>query len=331
MRVHPDWLAGLLAAMERDPSIACAGSMVMDWEGRTVEYAGRFDDVFSLAYEPLAQSLRPENSADAYTLFVSGGAMLLEREVFLSIGGFDERYFMYHEDVDLCWRLWLAGRRCCIAPRSVVYHRGGASSGKLARGVVSGWGQQHLLWTVLKNLDGKQLQTMLPLLVYFLVERGRWSEESLKALLDNFEAMLAGLSSILSSRHSIQAGRRASDADIFAQCGHPFAFILRSPLFRRASVELASSGTAPDWSDPGAVARAFEAWLARSLELRDAHAADWQADATEKYLRVVAFAERSGGGNPLARMVEALSEAPEPDPYADWPDVETRLRRRLES
>ncbi len=325
MRVDADWLNGLLDAMDRDPSIACAGSMIMDWEGRSVEYAGRYDDVFSIAYEPLPAIARPQNAADAYTLLVSGGAMLLERETFLAVGGFDERYFMYHEDVDLCWRLWVAGRRCCFAPRSIVYHRGGASSGKLRSGVVQGWGQKHLLWTVLKNFDDANLRQMLPLLVYFLVERGRWSAESMQSLQAVLEETQAALSSILSDRAAIQRERGATDADIFSRCGHPFAFILRSPMFERMAAELAAGAPASiDFTDPGAVAQALAGWLSHAMRARDVFAEDWQADAREKYLRVKAFESR-------AKDIAAADLARSSELFADWPDLAQRLQRRLSS
>jgi GT2 family glycosyltransferase/glycosyltransferase involved in cell wall biosynthesis len=325
MRVHPQWLDGLLAAMARDPGIACVGSMVMDWDGTAVEYAGRFDDVFSIAYEPLPQAAQPQYSADTYTLFVSGGAMLLDRAVFLDAGGFDPRYFMYHEDVDLCWRLWVSGKRCCFAPASIVYHRGGASSKKLQAGKVSGWGQKHLLWTVLKNFEEHNLRAMLPLLVYFLAERGRWSEESFGALLDVFEETGAALSSILSERAVVQGRRGASDEAIFAACGHPFAFLLRSPLFRRMGEAMAAAGVpSPDFDDPGAVAQALVGWLRAALRLRAEHAAAWQADAAEKYHRVRAFA---AAAPPVAATPAG---EPEPrDPYAHWPPLEERIRRRF--
>lgn len=291
MRVDPQWLNGLLAAMGKDASIACAGSMVMNWEGTAVEYAGRFDDVFSIAYEPLPQQLRPQYAANSYSLFVSGGAMLLERTEFLEAGGFDERYFMYHEDVDLCWRLWTRGRRCCLAPESIVYHRGGASSSKLQSDVVQGWGQKHLLWTITKNLDDRNLREALPLLVYFLCERGRWLDSSIRALAAAFEETQAALSSILSSRRTIQDGRKTADADIFAITGHPFAFVLRSPLMQamRRELEARIPAAAVNFADPGAVAAAMCAWLRESITLRSEFANAWHADAGEKYRRVHAL------------------------------------------
>lgn len=243
--------------------------------------------------------------------------MLLECTEFLEAGGFDERYFMYHEDVDLCWRLWTRGRRCCLAPESIVYHRGGASSSKLQSDVVQGWGQKHLLWTIIKNLDDRNLREALPLLVYFLCERGRWLDSSIRALAAAFEETQAALSSILSSRRRIQDGRKAGDADIFAITGHPFAFVLRSPLMQamRRELEARFPSAAVDFADPGAVAAAMCAWLRESITLRGEFANAWQADAGEKYRRVHALSspQPQGPAPPVAEggiVVDALPARP---------------------
>ncbi len=66
-----------------------------------------------------AEKLRPE--------WVSGVAMLLRAADFRSVGGFDERFEMYFEDVDLCRRLREAGRRVARVPASTVVHAGGGS------------------------------------------------------------------------------------------------------------------------------------------------------------------------------------------------------------
>jgi GT2 family glycosyltransferase len=54
--------------------------------------------------------------------WVAGMFMLFRAEAFQSIGGFDERYVLYYEDVDLCRRLHAAGRRVLYEPRSEVIH-----------------------------------------------------------------------------------------------------------------------------------------------------------------------------------------------------------------
>lgn len=60
--------------------------------------------------------------------WVSGACMLVRREAFEAIGGFDERFFLYCEDTDLCRRLWDAGHSVRYEPSAVVRHVGGASS-----------------------------------------------------------------------------------------------------------------------------------------------------------------------------------------------------------
>jgi N-acetylglucosaminyl-diphospho-decaprenol L-rhamnosyltransferase len=61
--------------------------------------------------------------------WVSGACMLVRRDAFAALGGFDENLFLYCEDTDLCLRLWQAGHSVRFDPHAVVHHVGGASSG----------------------------------------------------------------------------------------------------------------------------------------------------------------------------------------------------------
>ena len=56
------------------------------------------------------------------TSWCSGAAALVRREAFDQVGGFDERFFMYCEDVDLSWKLWLKGWKCIYVPTAIVRH-----------------------------------------------------------------------------------------------------------------------------------------------------------------------------------------------------------------
>ena len=58
-----------------------------------------------------------------YPDWVGGMFMLFSREMFSAIRGFDERYFLYYEDVDLCARLTLRGYKVCLTPKSKVIHQ----------------------------------------------------------------------------------------------------------------------------------------------------------------------------------------------------------------
>jgi GT2 family glycosyltransferase/glycosyltransferase involved in cell wall biosynthesis len=261
MRVDRNWLGELLRLIQSQERIACAGSIIRDWEGTAIEFPARRGDPFSLGFIPLpdATGLPPGD----YHLFVSGGAMLIRADAFRKAGGFDPDYFMYHEDVDLGWRLWLAGFKCIIARESVVYHRGGASSGNLAREFVDGLSQEHALCTLYKNLENDNLKTLLPLVFYFLLVRGRWWSAGHRALPRALEGFRDALAALAAKRRRIQSARVMSDADLFALVGHPLDFLLNheSYKFVREGFAGQDSAIAFDPRKPSTVSRAVDAWL----------------------------------------------------------------------
>ncbi len=105
-------------------------------------------------------------------LFASGAAMVIDAAVFREVGGFDERYFMFFEDVDLGWRLWLLGYEVRYVPASLVYHRHHVSMGD-----VGAWREHYLLernalFTIYKNYDDENLARVLPAALALAVRRG---------------------------------------------------------------------------------------------------------------------------------------------------------------
>lgn len=88
-------------------------------------------------------------------------AALYRREDVLAVGGFDETFFCYFEDVDLGFRLQLAGRKCFYLPEAVVYHVGSASTGHRSDFSVY-HGYRNLVWCYFKNTPGRLLWRHLP-------------------------------------------------------------------------------------------------------------------------------------------------------------------------
>ncbi|MBC7761470.1 MAG: glycosyltransferase family 2 protein [Candidatus Saccharibacteria bacterium] len=68
--------------------------------------------------------------------WLSGSCLLVRRDVFESVGGFDEKYFMYFEDVDLCARVSQMGYRVVYAPSAIVTHEGGHSTSTVNRAMI---------------------------------------------------------------------------------------------------------------------------------------------------------------------------------------------------
>ena len=264
MRVGKNWLSVLLETARRE-GFACVGSTVLNWEGTEVDFKGRIDDAFCLAYEP-----SDDPSADladaapfSLTLFASGGAALIQQRVFQELGGFDPDFFLYQEDVDLGWRLWLRGYECAISSESVVYHRGGASSNKLAPEYVHRLSQRHTLCSIFKNLDDRNLRMILPIILYTFLERSRWvpaARESLELAVNEFKA---SLDSLIAKRNEVQRTRLRSDAELFALLGHPFNFLLRQESYEPIRNLLVNSheNIEFDPSDAGSVRSAISAWL----------------------------------------------------------------------
>ncbi len=232
MRVSPTWLGELVKTALADEQHAVVGSAILNWEGVAHDFVGRPDDAFCLANapHPLPTYAMPDGVRDF--LFVSAGAALVRADAFRECGGFDPDYFMYHEDVDLGWRLWLRGYRCALAPQSITYHRGGASSGKLPAAFIQGMAQKHVLFTLFKNLEADTLKELLPLVFYVLLERGRWAEPLRVSLAEAVEGFLAALESLLDKRAEIQRTRVVSDDALFSKLGHPFEFLLRNERYR---------------------------------------------------------------------------------------------------
>lgn len=87
--------------------------------------------------------------------------MLVRREAFEAVGGFDALYFSYFEDVDLGFRLRLAGWRVLQSPDAVVAHVGGGSTGAPS-GFAEFHGARNRLWTFFKCMPGALFWLMLP-------------------------------------------------------------------------------------------------------------------------------------------------------------------------
>lgn len=229
MRVDKKWLSALVETLNSQENVACSGSIVLNWNGDKIDYAGRPNDALNLCPEVPADA-QPvlESANDCSLLFASGGAMLIDRKVFLALGGFDRDYFMYHEDVDLGWRLWIKGHRVLRSSKSVAYHRGGASSKRLSPELVYRMAQKYILYTLVKNLEDAHLWPMLSGVLWFLVERSRWFEAAGLSLGDAVQNFIEDIETVLLKRASIQSQRVLTDSKIFAACEHPLGFMLQN-------------------------------------------------------------------------------------------------------
>ncbi len=130
-QVDPGWLEALAEAAETHPEISSFASKIRLFDRPHILHAA--GDLYGVDGIPRNRGAWEEDRGQydgAFEVWGPCGAAALYRRAFLEeLGGFDERLFMYLEDVDLAWRAQLRGYRCRFVPQAVVYHKVSATGG----------------------------------------------------------------------------------------------------------------------------------------------------------------------------------------------------------
>ena len=198
---RPDW--GAWQAL-----VALPGGEVVNTAGNVVHYLG-FGWAGGLD-RPVA-SIVPE---PAEVGFASGAAMIVRREAWEAAGGFDERYFMYGEDLDLSLRLRLAGWGLGVVPAARVEHDYTFTKGDYKWYFL----ERNRWWTLLGAYPGRLLALLLPALLAFEVVlwlaawRGGWLAAKLRSQRD----VLRALPEIRARRDAVQATAAIAPQDFAA-------------------------------------------------------------------------------------------------------------------
>lgn len=124
--IEPDCIRKLLAAMEKDNSIGALQAQLMLWPDRNkINTLGNITHFlgfgYTSGYMDTINDKTPPASRDIS--YPSGAAMFIKTSALRKVGLFDEEYWMYNEDQDLGWRLWLAGYKCRLCSGAIVYHK----------------------------------------------------------------------------------------------------------------------------------------------------------------------------------------------------------------
>ena len=208
-----DWLQTLLAAAERDPDTAFFASRMV--QARQPELLDGAGDAYHVSGRVTRRGHgvpamgRYEKNDEVFS--ACAAAALYRREAFEAVGGFDEDFFCYLEDVDLGFRLRLAGHRCRYVADAVVHHIGSATTGRDSDFAVY-HGHRNLVWTYVKNMPGWLFWLYLPLHVaanlYVIgryARRGRW-----RVILDAKRDAIRALPRMWRKRREVQARRVVS-------------------------------------------------------------------------------------------------------------------------
>lgn len=169
VEVTPQWIAPVIAMMERDDTIGAAQPKIRSWhEPARFEYAGAaggFIDKYGYPFcrgrifQHVEEDLRQYDD-EKEIFWATGACMFVRAGVFHEAGGFDEDFFAHMEEIDFCWRIKQKGYKVMYTPQSTVYHVGGgtlpaASSYKVYLNI------RNNLSMLYKNLPQKSLKRIL--------------------------------------------------------------------------------------------------------------------------------------------------------------------------
>lgn len=169
----PNWLANAVMYLQSHPEVGCVGSLILREDGETIDYSGGEMAFNGMGYAHMnAQKVGANHSYAQKTLFASGGAMLVPTELYLGVGGFDESYFAFFEDVDFGWRLWVLGHEVHFLPTSKVRHRHHGTIKRFGYARERYLLERNALATIFKNYGDDLLARTLPGAVLLTMMRG---------------------------------------------------------------------------------------------------------------------------------------------------------------
>jgi len=214
-RPAPDCLDELRQIAAERPNWGAWQALVTMNGGKTINTAGNVAHFLGIGWAGrCGEPLRSAPSGPVEVGFASGAALVVRREAWERVEGFDERYFMYCEDLDLSLRLRLAGYETGVAPRAQVEHDYEFAKGTRKWFLL----ERNRWWTVVSDYPARLLALLLPALLLsealLLVPaaRGGWLGAKVQAQF----TVLRELPQILARRRRVQALRQIS-AGMFAR------------------------------------------------------------------------------------------------------------------
>ena len=136
VEVTPGWLQPMADLLDSNPSVAACQPKIRSWQHRELfEYAGAAGGWIDNYGYPFAKGRvfdvcetdKGQYDQSEPIGWASGAALFIRSSVFHAMGGFDPYFFAHQEEIDLCWRIQLAGHRIFSCPASTVYHVGGGT------------------------------------------------------------------------------------------------------------------------------------------------------------------------------------------------------------
>jgi GT2 family glycosyltransferase len=225
-QVAPGWLNALVETLQTQPKVGLVtAKLMMMHQPDLINTCGNDVQIAGFGYlrgylQPSITKMQPEAVASS-----SGAAFMMTAKLYRELGGFDARIFpAYGEDVDLSWRVRLAGYECWSVPASIVYHDYTTRFTPMKYH----WLERHRLYMLLKLYRWQTLVVLLPALV--LAEVISWGfgvlsgTQHLQAKLNSYTWIMRNWTTLMQARREAQAQRKVGDRVILQQHTHRLAY-----------------------------------------------------------------------------------------------------------
>ena len=209
---EPDWLATLHQAALTHPGHCFASRLLQATNPAFLDGEWNVYHASGLAWRKNHNQATTNTAASSrYVMSACAAASAYPRTAFEQVGGFDEEFFAYMEDLDLDMRLQLAGHPFLYLPQATVRHVGSGSTGYRSD-FATYYGQRNLVWAFVKNMPGFLFYLLLPAHIFFnlLYILASFFMPSGKALLRGKKDALKGLKAMFKKRRAIQSQRKIS-------------------------------------------------------------------------------------------------------------------------
>ena len=211
LKLHSKCVGELAKVLESDSNVGGTIPKILHIDQQnTINSLGVLINYTGIAYPNLLGQKDPGYQEPFES--ACGGIFMLKREVYETVGGFDEDLFLYHEDHDLSWRIRLAGWHLKVIPQAIMCHHY-----KFNKGILKYYfSEKNRLHILLKNMELKTLALISPALI--IVEFSQWFHAAINKWfllkMKSYFEILILLPSILTKRKKLKLLRKVSDKEI---------------------------------------------------------------------------------------------------------------------
>jgi len=222
--VTKEWLRELVKGVFTDDKVICCASKMLYYDRKDLinTAGGKVTVIGGGFYKGYGDKDGPKYSNLEYTGFGCGAGVLVKKDFFQNIGGFDEDYFASCEEHDLGWKCWLYGYKVLYVPTAVMYHKESATFGTKSsfQPIKVYLVTRNRLYNLTKNLEARNVIRGLFISLAFDLYRSikymaQRNFASVNSIFKAYRDFTRNLKKVVAKRKAAQKNRKLSDGELY--------------------------------------------------------------------------------------------------------------------